>query len=206
MNSSMPFCVEFLCVLGLLGCHRNAPPATSAAQPSATVATSASASSPSTRNSDADALLDQAVALGAKIDNDKRWMISRVLSLNEDDLIKGLSVFVKYSHGKFPSALSGHRMETEMNTITRELVQSGALKKNDQTTKELSNIVFAEMFYKKLLDENRDVRYHGAALSVADANRILISWKNDDGTFRVIGCDLHAQNVDADQLTRLEHS
>ena len=48
-------------------------------------------------------------------------------------------------------------MKHEMNTLTRERVQSGALKTDDQTTKKLSNIIFAEMLYKKLVDEKRDV-------------------------------------------------
>jgi hypothetical protein len=200
-----------LCVLIILSiCCCDHPrktavvPGQSVAAPTAT--TMATTTTHPAATDEADALLAQAVALGATIKNDDRWIVMRVLSLNEDDLIKGLSVFLKYSKGKFPSALAGHTMENEMDALTKPLVQSGALKQDDRTKKELSNILFAEMFYDDLRKNKRDVKYYGQNLTVKDQARLLVRWKNDKGTFRAIWSDLHGEDMNADRLAEIERA
>lgn len=153
----------------------------------------------------AEAVLQQAIALGAKVDKGDQWIVLRILRLSEDDLIKGLSVFLKYSRGTFPAALDGHTPESEMERLTRPLVKGGELKPDERTRKELSNILFAEMFYNKLIREGRQVNYYGSTVTVQDRDRVLIRWTTESkDMYRVIYGDLRAENMDAAHMMELE--
>jgi hypothetical protein len=62
-------------------------------------------------------------------------------------------------------------------------------------------VLFAPMlsFYQQLLEENREPEYFGATVQPGDSDAVLMRWKLDDGSFRVIYGDLRAETVAMDQ-------
>jgi len=53
----------------------------------------------------------------------------------------------------------------------------------------------AGLFYRKLLMEGREPEYFGATVSPGDADAVLVRWRQDDGSYRVIYGDLHAETL-----------
>jgi hypothetical protein len=160
---------------------------------------------------EAEKLLQAALSTGLKASKEDHGIILRVLKANENDLIRGLSVFLKYSHGKYPSSLEsntreGNKMENELKVSVDQDVKSGTLKLNDQMQKELNEVLFAEVFYRSLVRDKRDVKYYGEGTTVAAPGRLLVRWKNDKGGYRVIYFDLRGEDVDARRLTELEQA
>ena len=62
------------------------------------------------------------------------------------------------------------------------------------------------MFYRGLVDEDRDPAYHGETVQPGEADKVLIRWKVSDSEYRVIFGDLRAETVDAATLAELENT
>ena len=52
--------------------------------------------------------------------------------------------------------------------------------------------------------ENADAAYYGKTVGPKDAGAVLLRWRLDDGRYRVIYGDLHAETVNGEQLKKLE--
>jgi hypothetical protein len=59
-------------------------------------------------------------------------------------------------------------------------------------------------FYEKLVEDKKDPAYYGQTVGPDDTNKVLLRWKLDDGQYRVIFGDLHADTVTADVIKELE--
>jgi predicted Ser/Thr protein kinase len=57
----------------------------------------------------------------------------------------------------------------------------------------------ATLFYGSLLREGREPEYFGATVKPGDSESVLMRWRLDDGSFRVIYGDLRAETVPSDQ-------
>lgn len=51
------------------------------------------------------------------------------------------------------------------------------------------------MFYMKLVRDGYEPEYFGADVTAADADKVLVRWRQDDGQTRVIYGDLHAETL-----------
>jgi hypothetical protein len=92
-------------------------------------------------------VLQKVTALGGKIKQDNRWIIIRVLNMKENDLVLGLSAFLKYSRGKYPSALTGNTMCEELvKLVDRSPVQGKARETEEQFKKEFVNAMSVQAF------------------------------------------------------------
>jgi hypothetical protein len=60
------------------------------------------------------------------------------------------------------------------------------------------------MFYMNLTTDNKDPAYYGEIVQPGEADKVLLRWKLDDGQYRVIFGDLHAETVSAVKLAELE--
>jgi len=55
------------------------------------------------------------------------------------------------------------------------------------------------MFYMKLVRDGCEPEYFGDEVTAADADQVLVRWKQDAGRMRVIYGDLHAETLPAEQ-------
>jgi len=58
--------------------------------------------------------------------------------------------------------------------------------------------------YEYLLQQGRDVTYYGDSAVSDDKGTVLIHWKLDDGSYKVVFGDLTEQTVSAEQLIKLQ--
>lgn len=146
-------------------------------------------------------VLDLAIKMsGKKFSSDERNIISRMLSLNENDLVKGLHVFAEISNGRYPSRL-------DAKTAIKETSGLGAnwsgIPKEEQK-KRARDIFFAAAYYEKLAREKKDVTYYGDEVTFGDSGKVLMRWKLSKDEYRVIFGDLSGGNISGERLAELE--
>lgn len=123
---------------------------------------------------------------------------------DEENAIKGLKLFAD-AVGKYPSSCMAIAGEY---TIHTESDPNSYMDLSDEEktrkTSELISLVAPRFFYKTLDKENKDPVYNGKTVKPDDADKVLLRWKLDDGQYRVIFGDLHADTVTADVMKKLE--
>lgn len=147
------------------------------------------------------ALVDEAVALGADIPSEKRGLVARMLNLSEKDLIAGLKTFSELAGGRYPRKLDAKSAVKETDGLGADVLSdvSEEIKKQ-----KIQNIFFAAAYHDKLVRERKDVVYHGDTVSAQDGDKVLMRWKIKGGKFRVVFGNLTAKDVTASELGRLE--
>ncbi len=167
--------------------------------------------SPQTKQSKSEKLLDKALELsGKKFTSEERNKALRMLSLNEKDLIQGLTVFLKLSDGRYPSKLDTKTtlMEAEAlwgakyEGVSPDETTGKEKKKEDEEA--ICDIFFASAFYGKLMRANKDVAYYGDKVTVEDSGKVLMRWNISDEQYRVVFGNLIVKNVSAEGLSILE--
>ena len=173
--------------------------------------TSGKIASPQTEQSKSEKLLDKALELsGKKLTSEERNRALRMLSLNEKDLIQGLTVFLELSDGRYPRKLDTKTALTEAEAlwgakhegVSPDETTGKAKEKGDKEI--IYDIFFASAFYGKLMRENNDVAYYGDKVTVEDSGKVLMRWNISDEQYRVVFGDLAVKNVSAEGLSMLE--
>ncbi len=150
---------------------------------------------------DGQALVDEAVTLGADIPPENRGMVARMLNLSETDLIQGLRTFAELSGGRYPSKLDAKSTMKEADGLGAEVLHDVS----DETKKQkIQDIFFATAYRDKLVREKKDVAYCGDTVSATDSDKVLVRWKIAGGKYRVVFGDLTARDVTAAELKGLE--
>jgi len=128
-------------------------------------------------------------------------------AFNEENAIKGLRLFTSLA-GDYPDNLDN---EVLLNKEARKLIgynkDSFEDLADDEKTKknsELISIMGPAFFYGTLVEDKKDPAYYGETVGPDDTNKVLLRWKLDDGQYRVIFGDLHADTVTADVMKELE--
>ena len=129
-----------------------------------------------------------------------------VLEPNEGTLIQGLAAFADTADNRYPS-------ELDLTAVIQELAQVFVKKypdiNSEQTQQKLreisSPVTTGTMYYMQLVQEDRDPAYYGETVTANDPDALLLRWRLDDGSYRVIYGDLHADTITADQLATLEN-
>lgn len=147
------------------------------------------------------ALVDEAVAMGADIPPEKRGLVTRMLNLSEEDLIAGLKAFADLSGGRYPRKLDAKSTMKETDGLGADVLRDTSKEAREQ---KIQDIFFATAFHDKLVREKKDVTYHGDAVTARDGDEVLMRWKIADGKYRVVFGDLTAKDVTPDELKRLE--
>jgi len=125
-------------------------------------------------------------------------------ALDEENAIKGLRQFAD-AVGKYPASCMAIAEEHKRHTGF-DLNSYKDLSDEEKTRKmsELISLVVSRYFYKYLVEENKDPVYYGETVGPDDTDKVLLRWKLDDGQYRVIFGDLHANTVTADVMKELE--
>lgn len=152
-------------------------------------------------------VLEAAIQLGADIPKDKRAVVLRMLSLKENDLIKGLSIWLELLDGNYPDSLEPEAAIKQSDALltAKYYENNQPLQGKEEELKEKTYaLFFASAFYDKLIREKRDIVYYGDKLTVKDSNKVLVRWKISKHQYRVVFGNLTRKTVTAEQLSELE--
>jgi len=69
---------------------------------------------------------------------------------------------------------------------------------------QVSTLKYGAQYFGTLQAEGKDPFYNCQTVTAADANKVLLRWKLDNGQYRVIFGDLQIKDVDAAELAQLE--
>ena len=129
-----------------------------------------------------------------------------VPAITEEIALKGLRLFANYA-GNYPVIFDLDTLRNEAKKyIESDPVSYEELSEDEKTRKnrELATILIVVVFYEELVEKNKDPAYYGKTVGPEDADKVLLRWKLDDGQYRVIFGDLHADTVTADVMIELE--
>jgi hypothetical protein len=153
---------------------------------------------------DSKKLLEMAVKIsGAKLPPDKRGKVSRILNLNEKDVIRGLGVWLELLEGRYPNSLAPKASIKQADSLLKAKYGVSSTNKKEAEEKAY-DIFFASAFYDKLIREKKDVAYYGDKITLEDSSRVLMRWKISNGKYRVVFGNLTRKSVTADKLAELE--
>jgi hypothetical protein len=152
-------------------------------------------------------LLDMALKIsGKRLSAEERNVVMRMLNLNEEDMIKGLSVCGELSDGRYPSGL-------DPETVIKETEAWGLVKygkydnlpagQKKEVEKKMYDTFFMASYYKRLVKEHKEPAYCDK-VTVEDQNAVLVRWKESESKYRVIFGNLRIETVTADRLAELE--
>ena len=79
--------------------------------------------------------------------------------------------------------------------------QEEAVKKSMEMMMPLQSLA---MFYMTLVQGDKEPAYYGKFISPGDAQSVLLRWKKDDTTYRVIMGDLSATDMSPEELQQIE--
>ena len=159
-------------------------------------------------DNDKEKLLDMALRMsGKKLATKERSMAIRMLSLNEEDLIKGLRVCAEFSGGRYPTGLDHETVIRETETWSRAKYGKYDDLQDDrkrEIDKKLYDTFFMATYYKKLITDNRAPAYYGGKVMPKDGNAVLMHWQGSDGKYRVVFGDLRVQTVAPERLAKMK--
>jgi hypothetical protein len=127
------------------------------------------------------------------------------VSFDQKSLIQGLLIFAELTEARYPSSLA-------MATAIRETEE--AVRKKFPTAPDespsyreieaVANMQAACTFYAKLIEENRDLAYHGDTVTPEFPTAVLMRWKIAPDQYQVIFGDLSVATINAERLAQLE--
>ncbi|HNS23105.1 MAG TPA: hypothetical protein PKH24_21585 [Sedimentisphaerales bacterium] len=125
---------------------------------------------------------------------------------DEENAIKGLKLFDD-AVGRYPASIEDRTLVEEWMKHTgydpnsyKELSDE----ERSMRTNELISISAPALFYMSLVQSKADPAYCGQTVGPKDADKVLLRWKLNDGQYRVIFGDLHAETVSPEKLAELE--
>ena len=121
---------------------------------------------------------------------------------DQKSAIESLRAFADVTAGKYPSVLSYVTAMYEVEDALQKQQRDGA-KLQDYFDK-YSQIGDACMFYSDLLEGNMDPAYYGKDVGPTDFDKVLLRWRLEDGSYRVVYGDLRTEDVSPERLAELE--
>jgi len=125
-------------------------------------------------------------------------------AFNEENAIMGLKLWAD-AFEKYPVNLEtiGQEYRT-LSGLDPNSYNDMSNEERTRKTSEVMQMIAPSLLYKSLVDESREPVYYGETVGPDDADKMLLRWKLDDGQYRVIFGDLHAETVTADVMIELE--
>jgi hypothetical protein len=122
----------------------------------------------------------------------------------EEQTLAGLEAYARLLAGQYPSRLSLATAIDEAEQVL-DARHDGYDEAAGHDLEALFTIRSACDFHEELVSQDRDVRYYGDSVTATDFERILMRWRLDDGSYRVIFGDLRVATVTAARLAELEN-
>ncbi len=135
--------------------------------------------------------------------------------MSEEAAVEGLRLFEEFS-GKYPENLNLLTIMQQVNELIKS--QSPAaeqfrekLKQNESEEEKVTALMdimrpiqSIGMFYMMLVQDKKDPAYYGDRVTAEFPHAVLMRWRVEDGSYRVIFANLTVADVTADELTELE--
>ncbi len=118
-----------------------------------------------------------------------------------NQLVEGLEYFAQINDGKYPAKLSIRDVVGEIGNIYRAKSGDPSFQIDDS---QVSTLKYGAQYFGTLQTEGKDPVYNGQTVTAADADKVLLRWKLDDGQYRVIFGDLRIEDVSAERLADLQ--
>ena len=118
-----------------------------------------------------------------------------------NQLVDGLKYFAQINDGKYPAKLSIGDILGEIGSIYRAKSGDPSFGIDDA---QVSTLKYGAQYYGTLKSDGKDPVYNGRSVTAADADKVLLRWRLDDGQYRVIFGDLRMEDVSSGVLTELE--
>jgi hypothetical protein len=122
---------------------------------------------------------------------------------NEEESIAGLRAFARLLDGRYPSTLSFATVLAE----AEEYLDDRHDRYDSAAGKDLESLFAMRSacnFYRDMLSSDRDVAYYGDEVTSRDFDHILLRWRLEDGSYRVIYGDLRAETLSPARLEEIE--
>ncbi len=121
---------------------------------------------------------------------------------DEASACTALQIYGRLTEGRYPSDPA---LLTAMSLLDRILDQNPRSRNRDPgLVTEILQLRNLSGFYARLLKEDREVAWYGETVTERDVDRVLLRWRLEDGTYRVIFGDLHTETVSPERLAELE--
>ncbi len=136
-----------------------------------------------------------------KIGDDYTLLDMKLSRPTEQALVNTLDKIRTITGGQYPSDFSPVSVMTQVFTMPRspeghKLLDNMGQQEMIQFAAEISA---GTMYYMKLIRQGREPEYFGDAVTAADADKVLVRWRLDDGRIRVIYGDLHRATLPAEK-------
>ena len=149
-----------------------------------------------------DAQIDPS-AFASVIPEDYTLMYTVDLTRTEsgEQIVDGLKYFAELSGGKYPTKLTIPDILGELDKLVKPLLSDPSFQFDDLQG---VNLKYGAQYVGTLESEGKEPMYYGQAVTAADADKVLLRWKLDNGNYRVIFGDLRIEDVSPQQLAELE--
>jgi hypothetical protein len=117
-----------------------------------------------------------------------------------NQLVEGLKYFAQINDGKYPAKLVIGDILGEIGNIFKANNSDPHFLDDGK----ISTLKYGAQYFGTLESEGKEPAYYGATVTAADANKVLVRWKLDDGKYRVIFGDLRIEDVSPGRLAELE--
>lgn len=118
-----------------------------------------------------------------------------------NQLVEGLKYFAQINDGKYPTKLSVRDVVIEIGDIYGAKSGEPSFRIDDA---QVSTLKYGAQYFGTLESEGKEPAYYGVTVTAADADKVLVRWKLDDGNYRVIFGDLRIEDVSPERLAELE--
>ena len=118
-----------------------------------------------------------------------------------NQLVEGLKYFAQINDGKYPAKMSIRDVVGEIGNIYRAKSGDPTFQIDDS---QVSTLKYGAQYFGTLQTEGKDPVYNGQTVTAANADKILLRWKLDDGKYRVIFGDLRIEDVSEGRLAELK--
>lgn len=127
------------------------------------------------------------------------------LSTEEEFHLEVLGLFAELTHGKYPSELNVMKiMEEFQHAMITQFGDPMTEPSQPQGRQKMMNLQMASAFYAKLASQGKDLAYYGDKVTAEFPDAVLMRWKTEDGTYKVIFGDLSVGKAIAEELEELE--
>ena len=126
---------------------------------------------------------------------------TKMADVDEDKMIEGLRFFAGLTDGRYPSSMASMTADYEIREAWQQKYNRPP---NNEELEKFNSLNAACRFYSDLVQENRDVKYHGDKVTANDIDDELMRWRISDNEYRVIYGDLRVETVtDSNKLLEM---
>lgn len=118
-----------------------------------------------------------------------------------EQIVDGLRYFAKLSGGKYPAKFTIPGILGELGDLVKTHSSDPSFQFDDLQG---VNLKYGAQYAARLEAEGKEPMYYGQTVTAADAGKVLLLWKLDDGNYRVIFGDLRIEDVSPSELAKLE--